>query len=112
MLCEQQRNARTEEELRDAAWKLQRIMHDEAIFVPGYSTDFVRLGYWRWVKWPDSPNTRFSPPVVYEPHEGYTFWIDQDVQHETLAARRAGEKFPEVNRVADAYRESAAAPTP
>jgi microcin C transport system substrate-binding protein len=49
---------RTEEELRDAAWKLQRIMHDEAIFVPAYSVDFVRIGSWRWVRWPDS-----KPPV-------------------------------------------------
>ncbi len=106
ILSEKVRNARTEEELRDAAWKLQHIIHDEAIFVPGYVPEFQRVGYWRWLKWPDSEETRFSPAVVYEPHEGYAFWIDEDVRKETLEARRHGKTFPEVNRVIDAYRET------
>ena len=70
----------TADELKDAAWKLQRIMHDEAIFVPGYSVDFVRIGSWRWVRWPDCETTRFSPPVVYDPHEVFVFWIDEEVE--------------------------------
>jgi microcin C transport system substrate-binding protein len=105
VLCENVRTGRTADELRDAAWKLQRIMHDEAIFVPGYSVDFIRLGSWRWVRWPDCANTRFSPPVVYDPHEVFVFWIDEDIQRETQAARRTGRSFPESTRVVDAYRE-------
>jgi microcin C transport system substrate-binding protein len=58
------------------------------------------------VKWPDSEETRFSPAVVYEPHEGYAFWIDEDVRKETLEARRSRKTFPEVNRVIDTYRET------
>ena len=64
---------RTAEELKDAAWKLQHIIHDEAIFVPGFSVDFIRIGSWRWVRWPDCETTRFSPPVVYDPHEVVRF---------------------------------------
>lgn len=103
-LSEAVRNAATVEELTDAMRKLQHIMHDEAIFIPGYAVDFVRLGYWRWVKWPDCPNTHFSPPVAYDPHETHVLWIDQDIKEETIAAKRAGKVFPEVSKVVDDYR--------
>ncbi|MBC8126340.1 MAG: ABC transporter substrate-binding protein [Gloeobacteraceae cyanobacterium ES-bin-144] len=105
LLCEIVRTAPTENEIKDAAWKLQRIMHDEAIFIPGYSVDFVKMGYWRWVKWPDCENTRFCPPVVYEPLEAHVLWIDEKLKSETLAARRSGKTFPEVTRIVDDYRE-------
>lgn len=108
VLSEKVRTGATIEEVRDAAIRLQNIMHDEAIFVPGYSVDFVRVGSWRWVRWPDSENTRFCPPVVFDPHEVFVFWIDEEIQKETQAARRAGKTFPESTRVIDAYREPAA----
>ena len=103
-LCDIVRSAASEEELSNAAGKLQRIMHDEAIFVPGYAIDFVKVGYWRWVKWPDCENTRFSPPVTYEPHETHVLWIDSSVKAETQAARREGKVFRESTRVVDEYR--------
>ena len=103
-LSEKVRTASTPDELKNAAWQLQRIMHDEAIFVPGYSVDFIRIGSWRWVKWPDCDDTRFSPPVVYDPHEAFVFWIDDEIKTETQAARRSGKVFPESTRVVDDYR--------
>jgi microcin C transport system substrate-binding protein len=107
VLSEKVRTGATVEEVKEAAWKLQNIMHDEAIFVPGYSVDFVRVGSWRWVKWPDSENTRFCPPVVFDPHEVFVFWVDEDIKAETQAARRAGKAFPESTKIADAYRTPA-----
>jgi microcin C transport system substrate-binding protein len=104
LLCEKARNARTAEELGDATYKLQRIVHDEAIFVPGYTVDFVRMGSWRWLRWPDSEQTRFCTPVVYEPLEAHVHWIDEDMKKETIEAKRNGRKFPEVNRIFDDYR--------
>ena len=106
-LSEKVRTASTAEELKNAAWKLQRIMHDEAIFIPGYSVDFVRIGSWRWVKWPDCENTRFSPPVVYDPHEVFVFWIDDALKTETQSARRTGKSFPESTRTIEDYRVKA-----
>lgn len=104
LLCEKARNARTEQELSDATYRLQRIVHDEAIFVPGYTVDFVRMGSWRWLRWPDSEQTRFCAPVVYEPLEAHVHWIDEDMKKETIDAKRNGRKFPEVNRFFDDYR--------
>ncbi len=103
-LSQMVRGATNEKDLTDATRKLQNIMHDEAIFNPAYAVDFVRTGYWRWVKWPDCEETRFSPPVTYEPHETNVLWIDDEVKKETLEARRHGKKFPEFNRVVDTYR--------
>ncbi len=108
-LSEQVRNATSEEELREAAWALQKIIHDEAIFIPGYKQDFIRMAYWRWVRWPDSDETKFSPPVVFEPLEAFVHWIDEDLQQETLAARRSGKEFPEVNQIFDDYRKPVSA---
>ena len=104
VLSEKVRTATTADELKEAAWKLQRIMHDEAIFVPGYSVDFSRIGAWRWVKWPDCENTRFCPPVVYDPHVVFVFWVDDEVKAETQAARRSGKAFPEITKTIDVYR--------
>ena len=105
-LCEQVRNSRDAPELRDAAWKLQNIIHDEAIFVPGFSVDFVRIGSWRWLRWPDCETTRFSPPTVFDPHESYVFWVDEDIKAETQAARRAGKSFGESTKTIDQYRQA------
>jgi hypothetical protein len=98
------RSARTVEELREAHQKLQNIMHDEAIFLPAWSVDFIRIGSWRWVRWPDSETTKFSPPLIYDPHESFVFWIDEKIKEETLAAKRTGRTFPEVTRLVDDYR--------
>jgi microcin C transport system substrate-binding protein len=108
ILSEKVRTAATADELKDAAWKLQHIMHDEAIFAPAFASAFVRIGSWRWVRWPDCPETRFCPPVVYDPHEVFVFWVDEEIQKETQDARRSGKSFPESNRVVDDYRETTA----
>ncbi len=113
-LSVQVRTARTFEELRDACWKLQNIIHDEGIFIPGYTVDYIRIGSWRWIKWPDSDETHFSPPIIFDPHEAFVLWIDEDIKEQTMAARRDGKVFPESNRVIDVYREGATTspPTP
>ncbi|WP_411826605.1 ABC transporter substrate-binding protein [Luteolibacter sp. AS25] len=104
LLSEKVRFARTEEELRSAAIKLQNIIHDEAIFIPSYTAEFVRVGNWRWMRWPDSEETRFCPPIVYEPLEAFVHWIDEDIKEETMEAKRSGETFDEVNVIFDDYR--------
>lgn len=109
-LSEKVRSATTADELKDAAWKLQHIIHDEAIFVPGYTVDFFRMGSWRWVRWPDCEETRFSPPVVYDPQEVFAFWVDDKIKEETMAARRSGKTFPEVNKTITEYRLAPATP--
>lgn len=104
-LCMQERNARTDEEFIDASWKIQQIMHDEALFCPGYQTSFSRIGFWRWVKWPNSETTRFCPPVNFDPMESMVFWIDEEVRKETRKAMMEGETFPEKTTVYEQFRD-------
>lgn len=103
-LCLAYRKARTEEEMFRYAWEMQQIIHDEAIFIPGWMTEFSRIGCWRWMRWPNSKFTEFSPPSFYVPVESYTWWIDAEMKKETLEARRSGKKFLEVQKVMDRYR--------
>ena len=72
--------------------------------MPSYTVDFMRVGSWRWVRWPDSEETRFCPPVIYEPLEIHVLWIDEDMKAETMEAKRSGKSFEEVNRIFDDYR--------
>lgn len=92
------------EVLRQACFEGQQIIHDQAIFVPGYVTDFVRCGAWRWIEWPDTDTMPFCPPSIYEPLDSYLFWIDQDKEKETRKAMREGKTFPEVQKVIDHFR--------
>lgn len=112
IMVDKARYARDENELREASWALQKLVHDEAIFIPAYKVTFNRIEFWRYVKWPDSADTEFSPPVVLDPHDGYCYWIDEDARKETLEARREGRAFPESNRVYDAYRDQPASEAP
>lgn len=110
-LCDKVRTGTSVEEVRQATQTLQRIIHEEGIFAPAYASDFMRIGSWRWVRWPDCETTRYSPPVVYDPHEAFVFWIDQDIQRETLAARRENRSLGESTRVVDTYRTQPARTT-
>lgn len=104
-LCVAYRNATSLDEVKRLAYQLQQIIHDEAIFVPGYMTDFGRIGTWRWVRWPDTEEEQVAPPGYYSPFESYCFWVDEEMRKETLEARRTGKTFPEVQEVADKYRK-------
>ena len=93
VLVENYRNARTMEELISNAHQIQEIIAEEDLFVPGYTTEFNRVANWRWVRWPDVPETRFSPPLAYIPMESYCYWIDEKMKEKTLQAKRNGKAF-------------------
>ena len=98
------RNARTEEELEESAHEMQQIIHDSGVYIPGYMTEFSRIGCWRWLRWPDCEFTEFSPPMRYVPMESYVYWVDDEIKSDTLEARRSGRTFPEVQEVKQRYR--------
>lgn len=102
------RHARTLEEMRENAWAAQRLIHEEALFVPAWREPFARVGSWRWMRWPDSEETEFCVALEDRPRESYAWWIDEEMKEETLAAKRSGQTFPEVVNVYERYREEAA----
>ena len=103
---DQVRNARSISELKEAAFKVQHMVHESGAFIPGVWRDFTAVANWRWLRFPDSETTKFSYPQIREPLEGYLYWIDEDVKKETLEAKRNGKVFPEFEEVIDDYRMS------
>ncbi|MDB6077924.1 MAG: extracellular solute-binding protein family 5 [Akkermansiaceae bacterium] len=104
-ILEANRNARSEQDVKDTSYKLEEILNERAVWVPAYYRPFYRTGYWRWIRWPSDFNVR----LVNEPEMSYVYWIDEDVKKETLDARRDHKTFPEVNRIYDQYRKQSAA---
>lgn len=107
-ILEANRNARSFEEVVETSRRLEEIFHEDAVWVPAYKTTFYRLGYWRWVRWPDD----FNVKIANEPEVSHVHWIDQERKAETLAAMREGRTFEEVNRVFDRYRDGGETPEP
>lgn len=103
-LTQRERAAGSMQEVIAVTQELNRYMDEQAMFIPGYMTDFARVAYWRWMRWPED----FSVKAAYIPVESFVWWIDEDRRHETLEARAAGRTFPEVLRVHDQYRQVAA----
>jgi microcin C transport system substrate-binding protein len=68
---------------------IQKIVFDEAVFIPGfYSPDF-RVAYWRWIRFPKDFATRTSTDA----RDYGLFWIDERLKEETLNARKEGTTF-------------------
>lgn len=96
--------ASSPEELKTASLHVQQLIYDGAAYVPGWKENCVRIANWRYVRFPDTPETQFSTPAPYDVEEAHLYWIDPSLQHSVRRARRTGETFPEVDAVHDAYR--------
>jgi microcin C transport system substrate-binding protein len=100
-LLEENRNARSLDVVRDTSRQIEEILHERAVWVPAYYRPFYRVGYWRWIRWPDDFNVRLGN----EPEMNHVHWIDQDMRKETLEAMTHGKTFPEKNLIFDQHRK-------
>jgi microcin C transport system substrate-binding protein len=105
--CEAERAATTIEQMREAAWGADQIIHDEAAWIPGYDQNYWRVAFWRWVKWPEGT---FNVAVSELPMSNHVHWIDEQVKAETLQAMKDGVEFPEVDLVFDQNLKEAETP--
>ena len=89
------------DEMVELSHELSKMHHDYASFVPGFVEPFYWHASWRWVRWPEDFNVRYSSYA----EDAFVHWIDTDMKEETLAARQSGQRFePQIN-VYDQYRE-------
>jgi microcin C transport system substrate-binding protein len=102
--CEAERAATTIEQMREASWGADQIIHDEAPWIPGYDQNYWRVAYWRWVKWPEKT---FNVAVSELPMSNHLHWIDEDVKRETMEAIKSGKTFPETDQVFDEHLQTA-----
>jgi len=61
----------------------QQRIHDYAAWVPGLMADFHRMGYWRWVQFPDY----FQVPRYFFFLESGVYWLDEDRRAEMMRPR-------------------------
>ncbi len=88
-LIEQYRASEDRQEMIELAHRMTELHHEYASFVPGFYQGFFRLGYWRWIRYPES----FSYKYASGPGELCVHWIDTAAREETLAARKDGKTF-------------------
>ena len=92
------------DEMRRLAHEMTALHHEHASFVPGYVQDFYRVGFWRWVYFPEQFNHRHSSG----PGQLFVHWLDPAAKTETKAARAEGTTWPPQVRVYDQFRQVAA----
>lgn len=97
-LVDQYRASLDEDERIMLAKQIQRLVHDEAAFVPTFMIPYIRMGYWRWMQLPDFHGTRRSDDLSapFSMTTGGLFWMDEEIKKETLEAMKSGKVFEPV----------------
>ncbi len=99
-LIERYRASESAEEMRELAFQMEEILHEDASFVPGFVMPFYRAAAWRWARWPDHFDVRISR----DPLEYWLGWIEPGKREQVLAARRSRERFEPIIEVYDRHR--------
>jgi len=100
-LIEQYRAAEGREEMIALSHQIIELQHEYASFVSGFYQGFFRLGYWRWLHYPEN----FSHKHAAGSGELFVHWIDSAEKEETLAARKSGKTFEPSITVYDQWAE-------
>ena len=77
------------EEITDMAHQLSKMIHDHAVYVPGWKKPWLRMGHWNWVAFPED----WGPRETRDYEEFQVFWIDDDKRLRIDGARKSGQKI-------------------
>ncbi len=58
--------------------ELDRLIHERAVWLPGWKENRVRLAAWSHVRFPNVPSCRFSTPSPYEVMEAHLYWVEDE----------------------------------
>lgn len=104
-LIERFRDSAEEEERQALAREIQQKVHDLGIVIPRTMAPYVRMAYWRWMKLPEVPGTKWSETLFDSDYtSGGLFWIDEEEKQKTLDAKRSGKAFEPVTIVDTTYK--------
>lgn len=70
----------------EAMWKLDEIIHDEAILINGWQAPYLRFVYSHEIEWPDFYLPKMTNSIIETP----TFWINPEKEKAVRAARSSG----------------------
>ncbi len=65
-----------EASLAAALAALDRLIHERAVWLPGWKENRVCLAAWARLRFPDVPGCRFSTPSPYEVMEAHLYWVE------------------------------------
>ena len=99
-LIKQFREAEDLDVITRLSHELIQGLHDHAGFIPAWVKPWYRVGYWRWVKWPEDFNLKQSRRW----EEYHVHWIDVDAKAETQEAKKTGKAFEKVIKVFDQWK--------
>jgi microcin C transport system substrate-binding protein len=101
-LIKQYDQAASLDEIKTLTIPIEEQIDHDAAWVHGWAQPFLRVGYWRWVKWPEGFNAMQARDAL----EMYLFSIDTDAEKETVEAKAAGKTFPPFIHVYDQYKQN------
>jgi microcin C transport system substrate-binding protein len=82
---------------RDALYRVDEIVHEEAFYIPFWTAPYIRLVYWDYIRFPEF----YLPRRTQDVTEYQVYWIDPDARAElrrAMSEGRAYEVDPEVDR--------------
>ena len=74
----------------DAMYRIDQIVHDQALYVPTGSVPYNRIAYWDYVVFPDYYLPKRAANVI----EAQYFWIDPARKAALTEAMRTGKAYP------------------
>lgn len=89
-LLQNANNASSLNEFAENNKNIERLLHDEALVIPTYFSNTVRLDAWRWVRYPHWGNRK---DIEYELDPYGYMWIDENIQYEVFNAVKQNKKF-------------------
>lgn len=98
-LIDRHRAAKTEAEVLTLGHEIQRLLHEEASFVPGYKVVIYRIASWRWIRYAPGFGVKISDDLF----ETGTFWVDEDIKMQTKDAMTKGKTLPKTVRIHDQF---------
>ena len=100
-LIDRFRASEDEAEMRELTHRAQRLVHEDAAFVPAFRVPGYRVAHWPWLRFPADFDARSSDdPLTYG-----LLWIDPAGREATLADFRAGRRRgPPENATFDRWR--------
>jgi len=99
-LIDRYRASSDREEMIRLSHRMLELHYEQASFVPGYYRPYVRIGHWRWLRYPEFFNHRH----ISDPGQLWVHWIDTELKETVQAAQKNGETFPPMINVYDKWK--------
>ncbi len=75
---------------REAMWRIDQIVYDEAFYIPFWYPPFIRLVHWDYVQFPEF----YLPKRTQTPTDWFVYWIDPAKKAALEEAKRTNKAYP------------------